>query len=350
MKIINIEVNKIKPNPFKKFINSGKLDNDTIEMLIEGYKQTIFHENLCARENKHKELELVYGHHRIEAVKRLYGKNYKISIKVYSQDEFSDEAMLIDMIRENLTQRSRGQDYTDISDSILLVKRWLQGEFNSKSQEIRPYKYSVTAKQIADFISKNSRAISEEQIEKHLNIGENLSEELRQQIENNGKVKRNELGFEIAADLSKINKKEQVEVHKEIKRLGFNRDKARHLISKYKSASEKNKQKLQKGEIGLDEIETEQLKEEIEEAQKKTDKKEDKMLQIRKIKELQKEAENQIGETNEQIFKACNLLAILHKQGVLQSLNPESVEKIVQAGEIGGKKYTKFMELLQNKL
>lgn len=346
MKIINIEVNKIKPNPFKKFINSGKLNEDTIQMLIEGYKQTIFHENLCARENKHKELELVYGHHRIEAVKRLYGKNYKISIKVYSHDEFSDEAMLIDMIRENLTQRSRGQDYTDISDSILLVKRWLEGEYTATEKKAG----SVTAKQIAEFISKNSRAISEEQIEKHLNIGENLSEELRQQIENNGKVKMNELGFEIAADLSKINKKEQVEVHKEIKRLGFNRDKARHLISKYKSASEKNKQKLQKGEIGLDEIETEQLKEEIEEAQKKTDNKEDKMLQIRKIKELQKEAENQIGETNEQIFKACNLLAILHKQGVLQSLNPVSVEKIIQAGEIGGRKYTKFMELLQNKL
>ena len=73
MKIIKIEVPKIKPNPFKRFISGGKLNEATIQKLIEGYKQTQFHENLCARENKKGEIELIYGHHRLEAVKRVYG-------------------------------------------------------------------------------------------------------------------------------------------------------------------------------------------------------------------------------------------------------------------------------------
>lgn len=56
MKTIQIEVSKIKSNPFKKFINKGKLNHQIIEKLVEGYKQTTFHENLCARENDKKEV------------------------------------------------------------------------------------------------------------------------------------------------------------------------------------------------------------------------------------------------------------------------------------------------------
>ncbi|GAG72021.1 unnamed protein product [marine sediment metagenome] len=121
MKTITIELNKIKPNPFKKFIKNGKLDEEIISKLMEGYKQTTFHMNLKARENKKKEVELVYGHHRLEAAIRVFGKTHEIKIDVYSLKEFSDEKMLLDMIRENLTQR--GEYYRDMADCVMLAKR-----------------------------------------------------------------------------------------------------------------------------------------------------------------------------------------------------------------------------------
>ena len=74
MKTEQIILKDISPNPFKKFINGGKMNEDTIAKLIEGFKQTKFHANLCARRNE-KEIELIYGHHRLEAAKKVYGKD-----------------------------------------------------------------------------------------------------------------------------------------------------------------------------------------------------------------------------------------------------------------------------------
>ncbi|MBE3128961.1 MAG: ParB N-terminal domain-containing protein, partial [Actinobacteria bacterium] len=116
-KFITIEAGKIKPNPFKKYIEEGGLSETIIEGLIESFKQTIFHDNLAARENKEGEIELIYGHHRLEAVKRYYGKDYQINLKVYFYEDFTDEKMLIDMIRENLTQR--GQEFKEMLHSVL---------------------------------------------------------------------------------------------------------------------------------------------------------------------------------------------------------------------------------------
>ena len=52
------------------------------------------------------------------------GENHIINIDVYPYDIFSDENMLLDMIRENLTHR--GDDYRDLADSVMLAKRWLE--------------------------------------------------------------------------------------------------------------------------------------------------------------------------------------------------------------------------------
>ena len=126
MKTITIQLNKIKPNPFKKFIKGGKLDEEIISKLIEGYKQTTFHVNFKARNNSNEDVELIYGHHRLEAAIRLFGKNHEIKLDVYSLNEFSDEKMLLDMVRENLTQR--GDDYKDTADCIILAKIWLESD------------------------------------------------------------------------------------------------------------------------------------------------------------------------------------------------------------------------------
>ena len=110
-KQIEVEVSKIKPNPFKKFINKGKLEEETINKLVEGFKQTTFHENLAGRFNQKGEVELIYGHHRLEAVKRHYGKNFDKKLKkeiVILNEEIKtvrkESQEEIDKIKENTVQ------------------------------------------------------------------------------------------------------------------------------------------------------------------------------------------------------------------------------------------------------
>ena len=87
VEIKQVMLKQIKPNPFKKFINGGKLNTSIIEKLIEGFKQTKFHENICARENEGN-IELIYGHHRLEAAIKVYGEN-PISSFGFSKDSIS---------------------------------------------------------------------------------------------------------------------------------------------------------------------------------------------------------------------------------------------------------------------
>ena len=124
MKNIKISLKDIKPNPFKKFIDEGQFNEEQIEKLIEGYKQTIFHENLLARQ-KDGQIQLVYGHHRLEAAKRVYGNNYVISLNIV---DYNDEQMIIDLCRENLTQRFN--EFRQELDAVVLVRNYLEGKLD----------------------------------------------------------------------------------------------------------------------------------------------------------------------------------------------------------------------------
>ena len=352
MKTIQIEVGKIKPNPFKKFINGGKLYEQAVERLIEGYAQTRFHENLCARENKEGDIELVYGHHRIEAVKRKYGKDYKIELKVYDFSEFSDEKMIIDMIRENLIQRG-GEDYRDMADSIMLIKHWLEGTVNQVDSSKKTHKKEVSIRDIADFLSSQGKSISHEQVNKYITIEEKLHPTLKKQVERGnraGKVKENKIGFEVASELAKFNEDEQHLLWKEIKKMGCNKDKIKKILNEYKSSPKEIKEKVKKGKISLDEIKLEIFKKEVKQKAEKEKENKKKKVKIISFKKFQRDAGNNIGETNEKIFKTCAFFDILQKQGILNQLDWNTMYKIIEAGQEGGKRYTKFMEIIMKKL
>jgi len=256
--MVKIKLSDLKPNPFKKFINNGKFNEDIIEKLIEGYKQTKFHENMSARNNNGK-IELIYGHHRIEAAKRLYGKNYEINLKVYSIKDFPDEKMLIDMIRENLTQRDT--DYRDTSDSIILAKRWLKGEFESKpTLHSRTHggdrrSQEIGVRQIANFISTQGKTISHTQVGKYIKIEEKLSPKLKEMVgkgDRAGHLEEGRLGFEVSSSLSEIeDEKDQEILANKIVESDLNKDKIKTLLSKYRQSPPEVKEQIKKGIVDL---------------------------------------------------------------------------------------------------
>ena len=355
METITIKLNKIKPNPFKKFINDGKLDEEVISKLMEGYKQTTFHVNFKARNNSNNDVELIYGHHRLEAAKRFLGNNHEIKLDVYSNEEFNDEKMLLDMVRENMTQR--GEDYRDMADCIKLAKKWLEGNRTVKQLDSskQTHKTEISSRDIANFLSNQGRSLSHSQVQKHMLIETKLDPELKKKVEMGtagGKVADNKIGLEVASYLSEFDKPEQKMLYKKIEKLGVNRVKARELLSEFKNASKEIKAEVKRGKVELKDVHIEKFKEKIKEkAEKiKKSKKGKEELQIKELQKFMREGENLIGATNAEILKTCIFFEGLVKTGLIHKLDWNKIYSQLETAQKGGNQYSKFIKKIMEKL
>jgi len=250
---IKVRLADIRPNPFKKEIDGGAINEEQVARLVEGYKQTTFHENLLARKVGDT-YQLVYGHHRLEAAKRVYGKDHVINLLVV---DYSDEQMVIDLCRENLTHRST--EWIPLRDSCLLAQRWLEGTVSSASRSVTQKPHTRTdqgigARQIAEFLSKEGKTVSHNTVAKILAIEEKLAPDLREKI-SKGHAKKTageELGVEEAYVLSKIpDKKEQKQVAKLVEDYPGRHDIA---IQQYVNAPEPVKEKVLSGKVKIEDI------------------------------------------------------------------------------------------------
>ncbi len=266
LETVEIELGKIKPNPFKKHINDGKLNKSVLEKLEEGYKQTTFHENLLARRNDKEELELVYGHHRLQVAKKVYGNNHRIKIGIV---DFSDEQMLVDMVRENLTHRDT--DFRDVEDSVLLARAWKHGKcqraeqlgtlikrLNAVKGKKGFQKTNGSSYDVAKFLAKQGKAISPDLVQRYLSIHDNLSQEIHDKIEKlkgSEKTRDNAIGVELAFSLSKLEEKHQKPILEKIKKQGGNfRHELREALTHFKNSDDETKEAVLKGEVLLTKI------------------------------------------------------------------------------------------------
>ena len=92
---------------------------------------------------------------------------------------FSDEQMLIDMVRENITQRDT--DYHDTREGIVLARQWKQSKVSNVKQfnktlsvrgrlgEGRPQEPD-SCRNIATFLSKHGKAISHQTVKNYLDV------------------------------------------------------------------------------------------------------------------------------------------------------------------------------------
>lgn len=263
MKQIKIEVSKVKPNPFKKFVNGGKLNEFIVEKLVEGFKQTRFHENICAREDDG--IELIYGHHRLEAVKRVYGNKHIINLNVYSKEEFTDDMMLIDMVRENITHRD--VDFQDKREAVVLAHNWLSSksigvkQFNTAQQRDKFGKFKPTensCRSIAKFLSKEGKTISYVSVRNYLQMSFNLDKTILDKIEKSkgGNDKEDKTPVWQGQALSQFkDKQEQKDLLKSFqKSREQRRDKINQHLTKYKESPKILKEKIRKQRIDIADI------------------------------------------------------------------------------------------------
>jgi polyhydroxyalkanoate synthesis regulator phasin len=244
--MVKVCIKDIHHNPFKKFINDGKLEEDRVEKLVESIEHGTLQPNFVGRKNDKDQWEISSGHHRLGAFKKKFGEDFKVELM---KANFSDEQMLVDMVRENLTQRGEGS-FRDTEESIVLARNWvLSKSRDSKSfgNRLRDNKghfqgqqpVNGSARSIAEFLSKNGKAVSIETVRQYLNIHDKLDKNLHKKIENlerkANEVSTDNIGVSIAGTLTMLDKKTQRKAWEDIKKYELNNENARKYISKLKS-------------------------------------------------------------------------------------------------------------------
>ena len=326
---------------------------------MEGYKQTRFHENICSRESEGI-IELVYGHHRLEAAIRYYGKDYKIKLVIYSKEEFSDEKMLIDMVRENLTHRD--VDFQDKKEAVVLAYNWLQSKsptvkrFDTRLENgtLRGSKPSEDSyRSIAKFLSREGKTISYESVRNYLQMSFILDESILEKVEkmHSQHAKKDHVPIWQGVALSNFpDKEEQKDLLKSFKKSREQRrNKMYTHILRYKGAPQKIKNKVREQKIDIADISS--VEKEIENIQS---------MQLERTarnvaNDILRDYSNVTDHINE-LVKEMNirdldketLITVTTSTGILVRITlPKLIKKLIEYGGRPDKQILELMKILK---
>jgi len=117
---IMVRLVDLKPNPFKKEIQDGKLDLEKVARLEESIGLSGFWDGLVARK-RGSFYEVAFGHHRLQAAINKLGEDYKTAIQI---NDYSDEQMVIMLANENATDE--GESFAVQVDTAVMASRHLK--------------------------------------------------------------------------------------------------------------------------------------------------------------------------------------------------------------------------------
>ena len=280
MDTMKLKLSEIEQNPFKKFIRNGELDKDRLDILKESIEHGTLPEHFFVRKHNNS-FQLTAGHHRVGALEQVKGKDYEVDVTLVT---FSDEQMLVDMVRENITQRDT--DFHDTLESVVLARNWLGSKsltVNQFNSELKKHKSGDHSKgvwgtesqpdsyrSIGKFLSKNGKAVSHVTVKNYLDIEDKLTPDLKEKIKK-GTKKDGEIGQTDALNI--INTTDDPDEQRDLKKvLTSTSEKNNHTkkanLKLYKDAPEEIKQKVRKGEIDIADVEDATIQKNIKEFNK----------------------------------------------------------------------------------
>lgn len=145
---MKIKVGDLKPNPFRR-IKSYPICEIKKASLMKSMRETGFWNNLLARKNDKGEYEIAYGHHRIKAVMKEFGRDYVINIHV---QKISDANMIRIMANENDQQYNTSP--TVINETVKVAKKFLENNPEFRG-ETGGQPWTATSRGIAEFLGGN---------------------------------------------------------------------------------------------------------------------------------------------------------------------------------------------------
>jgi hypothetical protein len=255
---MKLKLSELKSNPYKKYINEGKLSEEQIENISKnldtlGLMGSI---PIVKRDDKYY---IVNCHHRIEALKRKFGKDYEVEVTLHKYD---DAQLLQGMVIENLTQRQN--DFREELENCLAVKNYLEMTFVRSSDKTmgRP-KEPASARDISSFLND---VICKSKVAELLRVYERIPKEMIEEATHKqGEFDSDILRYDQIVTLSKLENKQEIkDLAKALKNSNNQRVlDHRNFINQYIIASDDVKQKVRKGEIDIADIEGASLNQDI---------------------------------------------------------------------------------------
>ena len=157
---MKIKVRDVRPNPYRN-IEHYPLNKEKIMALTKSIEKTGFWDNLVAREVD-GEIQIAYGHHRIEALRLAEGFGYDFEFELPIK-EIDNGTMIQIMANENMQEW--GHDITVIDETVKVTKKYLEDNFdfvaakksnNSKANNAK----AASGKDIADFLGWNPNKVN----------------------------------------------------------------------------------------------------------------------------------------------------------------------------------------------
>lgn len=164
---MKVKIKDLHPNPFRD-IASYPLIEEKVLLLEESIKQTGFWHNLSAR--KHNgEIQIAYGHHRLEALRRMMSPDYEVDIRV---EEISDVRMLQMMANENMEHWSATPAVINhtvkVTREFLLKNPEIAAKYGQVHKSTQTGENMIGADLIARFLNWTPTKVSESLERLHL--------------------------------------------------------------------------------------------------------------------------------------------------------------------------------------
>ena len=116
------EISDLKPNPFKKNISNGELNREQIDKIKSNIKELGLMGSIPIFK-KDNEYFLIAGHHRVEALKQVYGKDYEVEVTL---NNYNEDQVFKGMVIENITQRSN--NFNELNENIVAIESYLNSK------------------------------------------------------------------------------------------------------------------------------------------------------------------------------------------------------------------------------
>lgn len=267
---MKIKLRNIKPNPYKKNISKGELNREQIDKIKSNISELGFFGSLPVFK-KGDSYHLVSGHHRLQSLKEIYGKDYEVEAVVH---DYNEDQIFRGMVVENITQRTN--DFMELNENVVAIENYLNNhpEVLSKLRESRNLKSNymkgdeqenkATSNDISYWIDRNTEdVISHDVITQNLNIYHKLDPKLREGVNKKHDKSAEERGDESlnytqAYILSSVPREEQHDLSKALQNSREQRVREQgKLVSKYKQAPEEVKKQIKKDAIDIADIDVE---------------------------------------------------------------------------------------------
>jgi ParB-like nuclease family protein len=246
-----VKLSELKPNPFKKFIQEGRIDPLVVKQIKESMSKTSVWEQWVVREAE-EGYEIAFGHHRLKAAIELLGKEHEVSVQV---EKYDDDRMFFALADENAGPEESVEAQCDVvvaARERLLKNPELCKQLAHDEPPVAKHGHAQhehgSERCVAAYLGEENW--SRPKVNRLLQLANNFDKSLLKDIApeggKNGSDRRKRIGVNAALELAKLPKKAQRAVMREAQKAEVGVREIKEIVS----ASAKQPERA--GEIAKD--------------------------------------------------------------------------------------------------